>query len=252
MGLLLAVGVWAYDDAQKDQIASGSQDRRRRCRWPQRRLGPQDHQARGGEAAPAARRGHLRRQELHAERRPAAPDGGHRRHGPGGDRPQPRGQHLRPRLAATPAAADVDANLQDAGQATTRRPSRTSSTSLCRRDRSGRRGRHRRPGRLAGSRRMPGKPAAPWTRREMTDEINAAAQSPGRDQPVQAVGQDDEARGHHEGPAAGLPPLHLHRPRQLHPALLRPPEAGEELHRSPSASRASRRPPGSTTPWTSR
>ena len=105
LGLLLAVGVWAYDDAQKDQIASGI------------KIGGVDV---GGRSADSARK-IIKREVVKPLQQPvvvsydgkdytlpphaAARDGRHRRHGPGGDRPQPPGQHPRPRHAATRAVA---------------------------------------------------------------------------------------------------------------------------------------------------
>ena len=94
-----AVGVWAYDDAQKDQIAPGV------------KIGGVDV---GGRNADEARKlikrevvaplkqpvdGQLRGQGLHADPEAARTRRRHRRHGRRGDRREPRGRAARPRLA---------------------------------------------------------------------------------------------------------------------------------------------------------
>ena len=201
MGLLLAVGVWAYDDAQKDQIAPGVKIGGRRRRRPRRRLGPQDHQDAGGRAAQAAGRGQLRRQGLHAQ--PAA---------------------------APRARADVDGMVQEAIDRSRQgnildRVSRYASGGKVNANLEPRVGYDKSAvkdfvNQLAGKidqdpvnatvvpraaeqAAAGGGPAraARSRRGQMTTAINAAAQSPGRDQAVPAGRQDDQAGGHHEGPA---------------------------------------------------
>ena len=185
LGLLLAVGVWAYDDAQKDQIAPGI------------KIGGVDV---GGRSADSARK-IIKREVVAPLQQPVVVtyDGKSYTLTP-------------PQLHQT---ADIDGMVQEAidrsregnilDRVTPLRERRRQWTptsqprvnydkkavkdfvnQLAERDRPGRRRRHGRPvggGRLA---KHAGEAGQAVDKAEMTKQINAAAQSPGRDQPVQA------------------------------------------------------------------
>ena len=225
MGLLLAVGVWAYDDAQKDQIAPGI------------KVGGVDV---GGRSADSARK-IIKREVVAPLQQPvvvsydgkdytlspeaAALERRHRRDGPGGDRSQPRGQHLRPRHPLRgrrrgqrePRARGHLRQVRGQGL---RQPARRADRpGPGRRRRSfprpagqaaeaGRRGRPRRRRRA----RRPKRSTPPPARRAATSRCSPI---------VRQTKPEVTTKDLREG----LRALHRHQPLQLHPPVLPPSEA---------------------------
>ena len=100
--LLLAVGVYAYDQRPGGPDRPGRQRRRRRHRRPQRRRGARGDRGRGRRAAGEARRSHLRGRDLPPQPEAARPERRRRRNDRRGDRREPRGRHRRARRPLRP------------------------------------------------------------------------------------------------------------------------------------------------------
>ncbi len=191
MGLLLAVGVWAYDDAQKDQIAPGV------------KVGGVDV---GGRDADSARK-IIEHKVVAPLKQPVVVSYNGKDYTLGPKRLHERADvdgmvqeaidrsrqgNILDRVSSYASGGEVNADLQTAREVRQGRCSWTSSSSSPRRSTRSRRTPRSFLGRRGRLMQDAGQAGLALDIGETTAKINQAARSPGRDQPIEPVVKQDK------------------------------------------------------------